>query len=126
MNDTLAVSTGINTSTPKTYLNHDKSVKSWLLTLDHKRIALLYLVTIAIVFLVAGVLALVVRMELFTAGRTIVSADAYNQYFSLHGILMVFGFIIPSVPAIMGNFVMPMQLGAIDVAFPRLNLASYY
>ncbi|MCB0717225.1 MAG: cytochrome c oxidase subunit I [Bacteroidetes bacterium] len=126
MSETVAVPASIDTSVPKNYLNHDKSIKSWLLTLDHKRIALLYLVTISIVFLVAGVLALLVRAELFTAGETLMKPDTYNQFFSLHGILMVFLFIVPSVPAIMGNFVMPMQLGAIDVAFPRLNLASYY
>lgn len=108
------------------YLNHDKSIMSWIYTVDHKRIGIMYLATISIVFLVAGVLALLVRTELIAPGETIVNADTYNQLFSLHGIMMVFLFIIPSVPAVMGNFAMPIQLGAKDVAFPRLNLASYY
>ena len=109
-----------------TYLNHQKSIRSWLLTVDHKRIALLYMCTIAAVFLAAGILALLVRIELLAPGPTIVDAQTYNQLFSLHGIMMVFLFIVPSVPAILGNFMLPIQLGAIDVAFPRLNLASYY
>ena len=108
------------------YLNHDKRIMSWIYTVDHKRIGLMYLATISIVFLVAGVLALLVRTELIAPGQTIVNADTYNQLFSLHGIMMVFLFIIPSVPAVMGNFAMPIQIGAKDVAFPRLNLASYY
>jgi cytochrome c oxidase subunit 1 len=111
---------------PVNYLNHDKSIKSWLLTLDHKRIGVMYAVTLSVVFLIAGVMALLVRLELFTAGETIMGPDAYNQTFSLHGILMVFGFLVPSIPAILGNFVLPLHLGAKDVAFPRLNLASYY
>ncbi|MDX1546803.1 MAG: cbb3-type cytochrome c oxidase subunit I, partial [Rhodothermales bacterium] len=108
------------------YLNHDKSIKSWLLTVDHKRIAILYIFTVGLAFLAGGLLALAVRMELFTPGETIMGADAYNQTFTLHGVIMVFGFIIPAVPAILGNFALPIQLGAKDVAFPRLNLASWY
>ena len=111
---------------PVNYLNHDTSIKSWLLTKDHKRIAVLYGFTLAAVFLVAGLLALAVRMELFTVGETFMSADQYNQTFTMHGILMVFAFLVPSAPAILGNFVLPMQLGAKDVAFPKINLASYY
>lgn len=108
------------------YLNHDKSLKSWLLTLDHKRIGILYLTTLSVVFLAAGILALLVRTELATAGKTIMEADTYNQVFTMHGILMVFAFLVPAAPGILGNFVLPMQLGAKDVAFPRLNLASFY
>ena len=115
-----AYHTGLN------YLNHDKSIKSWLLTVDHKRIGILYGVTLAIVFLVAGVLALLVRTELASPGQTIMGPDAYNQVFSMHGIMMVFLFLVPSIPAMLGNFVLPIQIGARDVAFPRLNLASYY
>ncbi len=109
-----------------TYLNHAKSLKSWLLTLDHKRIGLMYMVTVALAFLAGGILALLVRAELIAPGQTIMDAQTYNQVFSLHGIIMVFAFIIPSIPAVLGNFVLPMHLGAKDVAFPRLNLASYY
>ena len=108
------------------YLNHDTSVWSWVTTLDHKRIGVMYAFTLAFVFLAAGLLALGVRTELWAPGETIMSADAYNQTFTLHGILMVFLFLVPSIPAILGNFVLPLQLGAKDVAFPRLNLASYY
>jgi cytochrome c oxidase subunit I len=108
------------------YLNHDKSIKSWLYTLDHKRIGIMYAVSLAFVFLVAGILALLVRTELFTPGQNIMGPDTYNQVFTMHGILMVFAFLVPSVPAILGNFILPIQLGAKDVAFPRLNLASYY
>jgi cytochrome c oxidase subunit 1 len=108
------------------YLNHDKSIKSWLLSLDHKRIGIMYLVAVALSFLGGGILALLVRTELLAPGQTIMSADAYNQSFTLHAVLMIFAFIIPAVPAVMGNFVLPIQLGAKDVAFPRLNLASFY
>jgi cytochrome c oxidase subunit 1 len=108
------------------YLNQEKGIRSWLLTLDHKRIAILYAVTLATAFLIGGILALLVRTELLTPGATIMGPDAYNQVFTMHGILMVFAFLVPSAPAIFGNFVLPLHLGAKDVAFPRLNLASYY
>src|SRR5690606_865372 len=93
------------------YLNHDKSIRSWLLTVDHKRIGLLYMGSIALVFLAAGILALLVRIELIAPGPTIVDAQTYNQLFSLHGIMMVFLFVVPGVPAILGNFMLPIQLG---------------
>ncbi len=108
------------------YLNNDKSIKSWLFTLDHKRIGIMYLIAVSLAFLAGGILALLVRVELMAPGETIMSADAYNQAFTLHAVLMIFTFIIPAVPAVMGNFVLPIQLGAKDVAFPRLNLASFY
>ncbi len=108
------------------YLNHETSLWSWLTTLDHKRIGVLYAITLASVFLVAGILALLMRAELLGPGETIMSNDTYNQVFTMHGILMVFGFLVPAVPAILGNFVLPMQIGAKDVAFPRLNLATWY
>ena len=108
------------------YLNHERGIWSWLSTLDHKRIGIMYAIVIAFVFLVGGLLALAVRAELFGPGQTIMDADSYNQTFTLHGIIMVFLFLVPSVPAILGNFVLPLQLGAKDVAFPRLNLASWY
>lgn len=108
------------------YLNYDKSIKSWLFTLDHKRIGIMYLVAVSLAFLLGGIFALIVRLELLTPGETIMGPDAYNQMFTLHGVLMIFAFIIPAIPAIMGNFVLPLQLGAKDVAFPRLNLLSFY
>jgi len=108
------------------YLNHETGIWSWLTTKDHKRIGILYLIALAVVFLAAGVLALFMRAELSGPNETIMSNSTYNQVFTMHGILMVFLFLVPSVPAILGNFVLPMQIGAKDVAFPRLNLASWY
>ncbi len=103
-----------------------KGVLGWVGTLDHKRIGVMYLVAVLTAFLLGGVLALLVRAELFTPGRTIMDAKTYNQIFTLHGVVMVFLVIIPSVPAALGNFVLPIMLGARDVAFPKLNLASFY
>jgi cytochrome c oxidase subunit 1 len=108
------------------YLNHETSVWSWLSTKDHKRIGIMYCIALALVFLVAGLLAVAVRTELIAPGETIMNEDTYNQVFTMHGILMVFLFLVPSIPAILGNFVLPLQIGAKDVAFPRLNLASWY
>ncbi len=108
------------------YLNHGKGLWSWLTTLDHKRIGVMYLFTVLTFFLVGGLLAIAIRIELFTPGRTIMDADTYNRVFTLHGAIMVFLVIIPAIPASLGNFILPMMLGAKDVAFPRLNLASYY
>jgi cytochrome c oxidase subunit 1 len=108
------------------YLHNSKGIWSWLSTLDHKRIGLMYLALVLVAFTLGGVFALVVRLELLTPGKTIIDADTYNHMFTLHGVVMVFLFIIPSVPAAMGNFILPIQLGAKDVAFPRLNLLSLY
>ena len=99
---------------------------SWLVTVDHKRIGLMYLVATMFFFLVAGLLALALRTELLTPGQDYMSAQTYNQVFTLHGAIMVFLFIIPSIPASLGNFVLPLMLGAKDVAFPRLNLLSFH
>ena len=108
------------------YLNCAHGLRSWLLTLDHKRIGVMYLISILASFFLGGVLALLVRTELLTPQRTIVDAETYNQLFTLHGAVMIFLFIIPGIPAALGNFVLPMMLGAKDVAFPRLNLLSYH
>lgn len=108
------------------YINTEKGIWSWLTTLDHKRIGILYLVTITIFFIVGGILALLIRTELWTPAKTFIEANTYNQLFTLHGAVMIFLFLIPSVPTVMGNFILPIQLGAKDLAFPRLNLASYY
>src|SRR3954465_210363 len=108
------------------YLTHDKGFLSWALTLDHKRIGVMYLVSVLAAFALGGTFALVVRTELLTPGKTIIEHDTYNQMFTLHGAVMVFLVIIPGIPAALGNIILPLQLGAKDVAFPRLNLASYY
>lgn len=112
--------------TPDNYLTHSRGFLSWILTLDHKRIGVMYMGAVLVSFFVGGVFALLLRTELLTPGRTIVSADTYNQFFTLHGAIMVFLVIIPSIPAALGNFVLPIMLGAKDVAFPRLNLFSFW
>jgi cytochrome c oxidase subunit 1 len=108
------------------YLTHDKGVASWVFTLDHKRIGVMYLCSVLAAFALGGFFALIVRTELLTPGHTIIDHDTYNKMFTLHGAIMVFLVIIPGIPAALGNIVMPLQLGAKDVAFPRMNLASYY
>jgi len=108
------------------YLGASKGIKNWLFTLDHKRIGLMYLVGIIIAFLVGGAFALLIRTELFFPGQTIVAPNMYNKFFTLHGAIMVFLVIIPGIPAALGNFILPVHLGAADVAFPKLNLASLY
>ena len=108
------------------YLTHTRGLMSWLLTLDHKRIGLMYLVSVLAAFLLGGIFALLVRTQLLVPEGLIMDQDEYNQAFTLHGGIMVFLVIIPSIPAALGNFVLPIMLGAKDVAFPRLNLFSYY
>jgi len=110
----------------KHYLNEAKGWKSWLFTLDHKRIGILYMIMVMFSFFLGGVFALLLRWELISPDKIFMGPEMYNQAFSLHGIIMIFLFIIPSIPAILGNFVMPLMIGAKDVAFPRLNLASWY
>src|SRR5690348_11919850 len=108
------------------YLSAQSGVWSWLNTRDHKRIALMFLCAVNLSLLLGGVFALLLRIELLTPERTVMSASAYNRVFTLHGIVMVFMFMIPSIPSVFGNFLLPLMLGAKDVAFPRLNLASFY
>lgn len=108
------------------YLTAKRGFMSWLVTVDHKRIGLMYLAAVLFFFLIGGTFALLLRTELLNPGRDIVGPDTYNQFFTLHGAIMVFLVIIPSVPGALGNFVLPLQLGAKDVAFPKLNLASFY
>ncbi|MGF1669133.1 MAG: cbb3-type cytochrome c oxidase subunit I, partial [Balneolaceae bacterium] len=123
----LQVQRYIPEETPNThYLNSEKGLWSWLTTIDHKRIGLMYLGSIAVFFIIGGILALVLRTELLTPAQNFVDANTYNQLFTLHGAIMIFFFLIPSVPAALGNFILPLQLGCKDVAFPRVNLASYY
>src|SRR5438105_7142029 len=107
-----------------TDLNVAFGVRSWLLTTDHKRIAILYLVAITIMFFVGGAAATVIRLELMTPEGDLVQRETYNKLFTIHGVVMVFFFMIPSIPAVMGNFVIPMMIGAKDLAFPRINLLS--
>jgi len=108
------------------YLTHDRGLLSWLFTLDHKRIGLMYLIGIMTSLVLGGLFALLIRAELMTPGKMFLSEDRYNEVFTVHGAVMIFLFIIPSIPAALGNFVLPLMLGAKDVAFPRLNLASLY
>lgn len=111
---------------PPDYLQVEKTVRSWLLTVDHKRIAILFLIGITLSLILGGLFALLLRIELLTPERTIMSAMGYNRSFTHHGIIMVWMFMIPSIPGVFGNFFLPIMLGAKDVAFPRLNLASFY
>jgi cytochrome c oxidase subunit 1 len=113
-------------SSTESYLNHGRGIRSWLLTLDHKRIGVMYLISILTAFFLGGMFALLIRTELISPGRQLMDADTYNQMFTLHGAVMIFLFIIPGIPAALGNLVLPLMLGAKDVAFPRLNLCSWY
>src|SRR6266704_661799 len=108
------------------YLNKHYGVGSWLFTTDHKRIALLYLLSITFFFFIGGFFALLIRLELLTPAGDLVQADSYNKLFTMHGLVMVFFFLIPSIPAVLGNFLVPLMIGSKDLAFPRLNLASWY
>jgi len=108
------------------YLNANYGIKSWLLTTDHKRIALLYLVSITLMFFVGGSMAVLMRIHLIDPAGGLVHPDTYNKLFTMHGIMMIFFFLIPSIPAVLGNFLVPMMIGAKDLAFPRINLLSWY
>jgi cytochrome c oxidase subunit 1 len=111
---------------PVHYLNETYGLKSWLLTTDHKRIALLYLTSITFMFFVGGAAAVLMRLHLISPEGTLVQPETYNRLFSIHGIVMVWFFLIPSIPAVLGNFLIPLMIGARDVAFPKLNLLSWY
>lgn len=108
------------------YLHEKIGIRSWLLTQDHKRIAILYLVSITLFFLLGSVYAGLIRLELLTPTGNLFSNETYNRLFTMHGLVMIFFFLIPSIPAVFGNFMLPMMIGARDVAFPKLNLASWY
>ncbi|MBV8741658.1 MAG: cytochrome c oxidase subunit I [Sinobacteraceae bacterium] len=113
-------------SPPTSYLEAGHSLRSWLTTHDHKRIAILYATAITAFFFVGGVAASIIRLQLLTPAGTLVSAQTYNKLFTAHGIIMVWFFLIPSIPATLGNFLIPLMIGARDLAFPRLNLWSWY
>src|ERR1700722_3501293 len=110
----------------KNYLNESSGIMSWLGTLDHKRIGVMYMILVMTFFAIGGTFAMLIRLELFSHGKTIVEAATYNQFMTYHGAIMVFMVIIPGIPAFMGNFFLPLQIGAKDVAFPRANLISWY
>ncbi len=112
--------------TRENYLNAEYGWKSWLFTTDHKRIALLYLFSITAFFFIGGFFAVLMRLELLTPRGDLVQSDTYNKLFTMHGIIMVFFFLIPSIPATLGNFLVPIMIGAKDLAFPRINLLSWY
>jgi cytochrome c oxidase subunit 1 len=109
-----------------TYLNHGTDLKSWLLTSDHKRIGILFMISITFWFVIGGVAALLIRLELMTPQGDLVTSAMYNRLFTTHGVIMVWFFLIPSVPSVLGNFLVPLMVGAKDMAFPRINLASWY
>ena len=111
---------------PETYLNITRGLWSWLLTKDHKRIAILYLVSVTVMFFIGGFAISVARLHLLTPEGALVPGDTYNRLFTLHGVIMVFFFLVPVVPAALGNFVLPLMIGAKDLALPRLNLLSWY
>jgi cytochrome c oxidase subunit 1 len=110
----------------RNYLNAGFSAKSWLLTTDHKRIAILYLISITLFFFLGGLFAVFIRMELLTPQGDLMQSETYNKMFTMHGIVMIFFFLIPSIPAVLGNFLLPLMIGARDLAFPRINLLSWY
>jgi cytochrome c oxidase subunit 1 len=108
------------------YLNAEHGLKSWLFTTDHKRIAILYLLTISGFFVLGGLFAVLIRLELLTPPGDLVGSDTYNKLFTLHGLVMIFFFLVPSIPAVLGNFLIPVMIGARDLAFPKINLLSWY
>src|SRR6478672_4419420 len=108
------------------YLNASHGLKSWLITKDHKRIGLLYLATITLFFFIGGAFATLIRVELLTPQGDLVSSETYNKLFTMHAVAMIFFFLIPSIPAVLGNFFLPIMIGARDLAFPRINLLSWY
>src|SRR5258707_9532254 len=110
----------------KHYLNDNYGIRSWLLTKDHKRIAVLYLFSITFFFFLGGLFAALIRLELLTPQGDLFQSDTYNKLFTMHGVNMVFFFLIPSVPAVLGNFLIPIMIGAKDLALPKINLLSWY
>lgn len=108
------------------YISANRTIRSWLVTTDHKRIGILYMVSITLFFIVGGLAALLIRLELLTPASDLVARPVYNRLFTIHGVVMVWFFLIPSIPNVLGNFLIPMMIGARDLAFPRINLASWY
>src|SRR6059058_4846827 len=127
LQEPLTTREGVATTYPeKNYLTSETTISSWLLTTDHKRIALLYMASITLFFFIGGAAATMMRLELLTPQGDLVTSATYNKLFTIHGVVMVWFFLIPSIPTVLGNFLLPMMIGARDVAFPKLNLASWY
>src|SRR5437016_9661710 len=108
------------------YLPNGSTLRSWLLTKDHKRIAIMYLISVSVFFMIGGLYAATIRLELLTPASDLLETGTYNKVFTQHGILMIFFFLIPSIPAVLGNFLIPIMIGAKDLALPRVNLISLY
>ncbi len=111
---------------PTDYLTNGYTVASWLTTVDHKRIGILYLLSITLFFFIGGAAAVLFRLELMTPDGDLVQPETYNKLFTLHGIIMIFFFLVPAIPSVLGNFLIPIMIGARDLAFPKLNLLSWY
>src|SRR5436853_1381029 len=108
------------------YLTNGSTLRSWLLTKDHKRIAIMYLISVSVFFMIGGMFAATIRLELLTPASDLLETVTYNKVFTEHGIMMIFFFLIPSIPAVLGNFILPIMIGAKDLALPRINLISLY
>ena len=121
-----AITSGYAKKPKLNYLTNGSTLSSWLLTKDHKRIAIMYLITVSLFFMMGGLYAATIRLELLTPASDLVETGTYNKVFTQHGILMIFFFLIPSIPAILGNFLIPIMIGAKDLALPRINLISLY
>ena len=121
-----AVAAPLPTVPRESFLTQGYTIWSWLTTRDHKRIAILYAISITLFFFLGGTAAAIIRLELMTPQGDVVSADTYNKLFTLHGVVMVWFFLIPSIPSTLGNFLIPLMIGSKEVAFPRLNLLSWY
>ena len=121
-----AINPGLSGSPKVNYLTNGFTLKSWLLTKDHKRIAIMYLITVSMFFFAGGLYASAIRLELLTPASDLLESGTYNKVFTGHGVLMIFFFLIPSIPAILGNFLLPIMIGAKDLALPRVNLLSLY
>jgi cytochrome c oxidase subunit 1 len=121
-----AINPGITGSPKMNYLTNGFTLKSWLLTKDHKRIAIMYLITVSLFFFAGGLYASAIRLELLTPASDLLETGTYNKVFTQHGVLMIFFFLIPSIPAVLGNFLLPIMIGAKDLALPRINLLSLY
>src|ERR1700694_4201659 len=126
MSDTLTAPLPGHKMPHEDYLTADSAIRSWLLTTDHKRIALLYLGSVSFFFFIGGLFATMIRIHLLTPNGALVTPETYNKLFTMHGVAMVFFFLIPSSPAVLGNFLIPLMIGAKDLAFPKINLLSWY
>src|SRR2546423_9003656 len=120
------ISTGYGAAPKLNYLNNGTTLKAWLVTKDHKRIAIMYLISVSVFFMIGGLFAATIRLELLTPASDLLETGTYNKVFTEHGIMMIFFFLLPSIPAVIGNFVLPIMIGAKDLALPRVNLLSLY